>query len=85
MFDYLLVNNLDYQYLAFPITKDLDVYRDDFDSDAEPEERGEPNLHGFELAKFAFQHSHADLFQMAESHDFIRKIYDQQFKKAIQF
>ena len=69
--------------MSFPITKDVDFYRDDFDSDVEPEERGEPSLHGFEMAKYAFSHSHADLFQMTESHDFLRKIYDQGLKKAL--
>lgn len=60
LFDSLLVNQIDYEYMAFPLTKDVDLYRDDFDSDAEPEEKGEPTLHGFELAKLAFEASHAD-------------------------
>ena len=58
----MLVNNIDYEYMAFPLTKDEDLYRDDFDSESEPEEKGEPTLHGFELAKFVFDNSHADQF-----------------------
>ena len=72
----MLVNNIDYEYMAFPITKDEDLYRDDFDSGDESELAGEPTRHGFELAKYAFEQTHLDLFQMQESHDFLRKLYD---------
>ncbi len=48
--------------MAFPITKHEDLYRDDFDSDSESEIKAELTLHGFELAKYAFEHSHSDLF-----------------------
>jgi hypothetical protein len=60
----MLVNNIDYEYMAFPITKDEDLYRDDFDSGDESEQVGEPTRHGFELAKYAFEQTHSDLFQM---------------------
>jgi len=50
--------------MAFPITKDVDLYRDDFDSESEPEEKSEPTLHGFELAKYVFENSHVDGFQL---------------------
>lgn len=80
----MLVNRIDYEFMAFPRTKDVDLYRDDFDSDSEHEVKGEPTLHGFELAKFVFEQSHADMFQMQESHDFLRKLFDQGLKKTIQ-
>lgn len=62
VFDEMLVNNVDYEYLAFPITKEIDLYKDDFDSESEPEQKGDPTLHGFEMAKYAFEHNHADAF-----------------------
>ena len=61
-FDEMLVNKIDYEFMAFPITKNEDLYRDDFDSDSESEIKAELTLHGFELAKYAFEHSHSDLF-----------------------
>ena len=34
-FDILLTNNLDYEFLAFPLANDDDLYKDDFESSEE--------------------------------------------------
>lgn len=54
-FDEMLVNHIDYEFMAFPLTNDEDLYRDDFDSCDESSQAGEPTHHGFELAKYAFE------------------------------
>lgn len=53
------MSNVDYEYMAFPLSDDADLYKDDFDSGAESEDK-EPTLHGFEMARYVFKQSHTD-------------------------
>lgn len=54
-----LVSNADYEYMAFPLSNDANLYKDDFDSSEQSEEK-EPTMHGFEMARFIFKESHTD-------------------------
>ena len=62
-FDIMLINNIDYEYLAFPLATVEDLYKDDFDSSDEQENSDkDKKLHGFEMSRFIFQNSHIDQF-----------------------